>query len=422
MSHTPEDDFDRFGFTRHELLSSSTATAAAPLALVSAPQATFEVTTLADVVDANDGVLSLREAIDFANANPGLDRITFAPSLRGGTIRLDSATELGDQTISDDVLLSGDMRNSGAAAITIDGVFESRSTAGTTTSGAYYGFRVENAAAHFEDLTIVGSARGIGGWDSTVSLDRAVIRDNYHDWAQHGAGLSLHGGSASITHSEISSNIAFSGAGIFLTNAELYLSHSTVSDHKGPFAYGIWGSGSITLVESTIGNNVGFEYGTGITLTNGELNIIDSTITNNGPYSESSIGGAIRINGTLNIVNSTLAANLAGTASYHPDLQQEVPPGTIRLDAGSIANLVNTTITGTWMRTYPGTGIVVEVERPGLAINIDPDAQLKVSNTIVSDTILGEIASNGANIFGDRYVLGARAGDWLGANAANCSP
>jgi hypothetical protein len=45
----------------------------APLALVSAPQAVFEVTTLRDVVDANDGVLSLREAIGLANDSRGLD-------------------------------------------------------------------------------------------------------------------------------------------------------------------------------------------------------------------------------------------------------------------------------------------------------------------------------------------------------------
>jgi hypothetical protein len=43
--------------------------------------ATFTVTTGADVVDANDGVLSLREAVAAANATAAADTIVFAPNL-----------------------------------------------------------------------------------------------------------------------------------------------------------------------------------------------------------------------------------------------------------------------------------------------------------------------------------------------------
>src|SRR5262249_29149831 len=39
------------------------------------------VTTLADTTDANDGVISLREAIVATNAAPGADTIDFAPAL-----------------------------------------------------------------------------------------------------------------------------------------------------------------------------------------------------------------------------------------------------------------------------------------------------------------------------------------------------
>jgi CSLREA domain-containing protein len=102
MSLTPEDDVDRFGFTRHELLSTGSAVAPAA-SLRSAPQATFEVTTLADVVDANDGVLSLREAITLSNDTPGLDTITFADSIRGGTIELTA----GELTITESVAIEG---------------------------------------------------------------------------------------------------------------------------------------------------------------------------------------------------------------------------------------------------------------------------------------------------------------------------
>ncbi len=51
----------------HEIDAGQGHGAAAP----STPQATYLVTTLDDVVDASDGALSLREAIDLANGSPG---------------------------------------------------------------------------------------------------------------------------------------------------------------------------------------------------------------------------------------------------------------------------------------------------------------------------------------------------------------
>ena len=50
--------------------------------------ATITVTTAADVVNANDGVLSLREAVAQANATTALDQIKFAASLEGATLVL----------------------------------------------------------------------------------------------------------------------------------------------------------------------------------------------------------------------------------------------------------------------------------------------------------------------------------------------
>ena len=43
--------------------------------------ANYSVTTTSDVVDANDGQLSLREAITAANANADADVITFSTGL-----------------------------------------------------------------------------------------------------------------------------------------------------------------------------------------------------------------------------------------------------------------------------------------------------------------------------------------------------
>src|SRR5688572_19951254 len=76
--------------------------------------ATLTVTTAFDVVNAGDGVTSLREAINSANALPGEDLIDFDPALFGATIQLQAANPL---TISDDLMLSG----LGAEELTVRG-------------------------------------------------------------------------------------------------------------------------------------------------------------------------------------------------------------------------------------------------------------------------------------------------------------
>ena len=45
--------------------------------------ATYTVTTNADVIDPDNGRLSLRDAVALANAAAGADTIVFAPDLEG---------------------------------------------------------------------------------------------------------------------------------------------------------------------------------------------------------------------------------------------------------------------------------------------------------------------------------------------------
>jgi hypothetical protein len=66
---------------------------------------TFTVDNLVDESDGNFGAgdLSLREAIEQANANPGADIVNFVPALNGGVFNL----ALGSLNISDDLTLNG---------------------------------------------------------------------------------------------------------------------------------------------------------------------------------------------------------------------------------------------------------------------------------------------------------------------------
>ncbi|MBC1237845.1 tandem-95 repeat protein [Nostoc sp. 2RC] len=84
--------------------------------------ANFNVTTVADTVDANDGVVSLREAIIAANGSSGADNITFDSAVFSGaqTIRLSSMLPIitDDLTITgtstNNLILSGDANNNGS--------------------------------------------------------------------------------------------------------------------------------------------------------------------------------------------------------------------------------------------------------------------------------------------------------------------
>src|SRR5262245_54565920 len=82
------------------------------------PALTLTVTTAQDVVNATDGVLSLREAITNANATAGQDTIVFAAALAGRTILL----QHGQMWITDALAVRGP----GASKLTIDAQLQSR--------------------------------------------------------------------------------------------------------------------------------------------------------------------------------------------------------------------------------------------------------------------------------------------------------
>ena len=79
------------------------------------------VTTQFDVVDPGDGQLSLREAIEQANASGGLDTIRFSAAVVGQTLVLTG----GELSIDNDITIDGN--NGGTAPqTTIDANYASR--------------------------------------------------------------------------------------------------------------------------------------------------------------------------------------------------------------------------------------------------------------------------------------------------------
>src|SRR5215470_2541166 len=68
--------------------------------------ATFAVTTLADLVNPNDHLVSLREAISMANARPGADTIVLQAGVyRIGLAGSDDTNAAGDFDVTDSLTI-----------------------------------------------------------------------------------------------------------------------------------------------------------------------------------------------------------------------------------------------------------------------------------------------------------------------------
>jgi hypothetical protein len=220
--------------------------------------AAIVVDTAADVVDAGDGLTSLREATAAANSTTVHDDISFAPSLAGSTITLSQ----GALTISEDLTIAG----LGADRLTISG------------GGASKIFDVTNAAASIDvdinDLSLTGGngsggvADGAGG---AIYNNEVLTLRGVHLFGNSAVnGGAIHSDhitrlfSSAVTGNAASSN----GGGIYGTDGGteaavsfVEINNSTLdgnlADHDGGGLYLAAGAGSVDLevFHSTITGN-----------------------------------------------------------------------------------------------------------------------------------------------------------------------
>lgn len=333
---------------RPPVLASALAVAlGAPL---SAHAIGIEVNSLGSAINANDGVTTLREAIQQANSSAGTDIITFNSEL-SGTIQVGSGKEL-DQ-ITDNTLILGN------GNITLD----AQGAPNVIRAGKYYD--------PYNKYLGVDTELTISGLTLTGASEVAVEMSPKY------------GGSLTVEDTAITGN---SGAAVYSENASsTTIKNSTISGNGSGGKYGailqVSEYGSLQILDSTIsGNNstgpavmsfVDADFNEGPPIGFIGTRISGSTISNN------TGGGAMVYGAALEVESSVISGNSAqasessegnGGGLYMRNTYATISDSTIRNNtaayygggihaSGSTVTLAGSTVSGNRATSGSGGGI-----------------------------------------------------------------
>jgi len=257
--------------------------------------ATFTVTNL------NDGIgvpgMTLREAIQAANATTATDTIVFKTGLEG-TIPLS-----GELSILQPLILAGP----GASLITLDG-----NAAGRI-------FRVDNGNnstlinVTIKGLTLFNGSAAVGGAiasSENLTVANSVITGN--GAADNGGGILQELGTLTLRRSTLSGNTAGQdGGGLYAssTAAGLVIDQSTIrANRANRYGGGLFTNAALTTITgSKITSNTAESHAGGLG-TNSAMVIDGSTISGNLSRTGNA-GGVSQFGGSLMLTNSTVSGN-----------------------------------------------------------------------------------------------------------------
>jgi Ca2+-binding RTX toxin-like protein len=267
----------------------------------------LNVTTALDVVE-DDGLTSLREAVFFANFEPGADTIRFDASAFDG--------EAGDVIR----LTRGQIEITGA--LTIAG-----GAAGVTITGD----------ANGNDVTLAGGITDVDA--SLVGEDRLADNSRIFDAT---ADLTLDG--LTLTGGRTTGFSQYGGAVRGAFGTTLILIDSTVSGNSTAGRYSSGGGvsgGYVTLMNSTVSGNstTGYRSGGG-GVSGRDVTLIDSTLSGNSTAGDGSRGGGVS-GSTVTLTNSTVSGN--STAGGYAFPGGGASGGGV---SGSTVTLTNSTVSG----------------------------------------------------------------------------
>lgn len=245
----------------------------------------------------NSGAGSLRDAITQANSTADIDIINFGIS---GTIVLSSALP---------------SIVSGSGELTIDGTGQSITVSG---NNAYLVFRVEaGATLNMNKLRVTQGAGDFGG--GLYNMGTATVSNSEFsgNMANYGAGIAS-SGTATVSNSTFSGNTAAWWGGGFTNSGTVTISNSTFSGNTANGGGGLYNqSSAMTVSNSTFSGNIATARGGGGFFNYGAATIKNSTFSSN--TATSGAGGGIRVEGTASIANTIIANSSSSGGDCYND-------------------------------------------------------------------------------------------------------
>jgi hypothetical protein len=318
--------------------------------------AVITVNSTLDAVVAGDGKITLREAIDAANAAAGADTIVLPAgvfkNLTPGPNEGNNAT--GDFDITDAVTLQG----AGAGLTIVDGqqidrVFDVFGTAPSSIKVVFQGITVRNGRVtgdgggiRFQSADLVvrdsailancasnsgggianpssistgnlklvratiarnaaganGGGLSMDGPDSVVTVESSTIRRNLA-----GSGGGIKASSTTLMSSKVAANSALTGFGGGIDTNTAILTNSTVTGNSAATGAGGMVAVTVTMTASTVSGNRAGEDAGGLAVT--VATMTNCTIEGN---SAQFAGGGIVASGPLSMTRCTVNGNIAG--------------------------------------------------------------------------------------------------------------
>ncbi|MGB7325692.1 MAG: right-handed parallel beta-helix repeat-containing protein [Rubripirellula sp.] len=248
--------------------------------------ASFAVTTPLDVVDTDDSLISLREAITMANDTVGVDQISFDAAVFAAPTTIELS--LGQLTITDGVEIQGP----GQDTLTIDGMSATRIFEIATAPS-------EDRAVTISDLTMtagrtIGFNEGGGAIRqfsaTTLTLDSVAITNSQTFGGNAGGG-------------------AIASAGTLVVENSLIAGNATASDNSPGGA--IAGTSTVTIRNSHLMGNFTEGVGSrgGAVSSTASLTIENSSLSHNSTAGQDANGGAVGANSRISIQSSSFTAN-----------------------------------------------------------------------------------------------------------------
>ena len=312
---------------------------------VGTPFAALVVNSTSDSIAPGPGLLSLREAIGFANTDPsGNSTISFDKkvfkrpqviTLTGNQLELSNTT--GTETIvgpKGGVTING----SGASRVfQVDGGvtadFIGLTITGGSTSGNGGGLYNDGGSVTLTDCTVSGNSAVVGGggvdqFSGSLTLTNCTVSDNTAS-TYYGGGVRTQNGAATLTNCTISGNAVNSplfgkGGGVDLYGTAITLTDCTISGNTATGIFATGGGAFIagtmnTLTDCKITGNSTTGFDGGLNLSFGTMSTLTGcTISGNTAYDR----GGMANYGTATLTNCIVSGNstnspYAGGGSGH---------------------------------------------------------------------------------------------------------